>query len=321
MKATRAPAAFLAVIAALFTSSAASADELDAGFSDAAPPPFRAPAVPEGLYLVTDVYAGNVVASSGDTTTYTTATVRDIPGTYARVLDVVGSGALSEFDDRSFNGRARLSDGRPIAGTYYEDFVLTAAGFVSVNIVFFQDDSETRDAARPSPVATARTIARAATPTPSRAPASTAAPSSPASPVAIASTRPTQEPSPAPRPTPDSSPAPRVPVANAGVALAPDGPVLASLEVLRGRTIVLWPRVFADGIAVPLRSWRLVSGGGDVVAPGSGSSVDGCQMIWLAIPPDGAVSIVRFEMTSDALPGRVLSAAVSVTVRSPALLQ
>ena len=317
MKATRVPAALLVVIAALLTSSAASADELDAGFSDQAPPPFRAPAVPAGLYLVTDVYAGNVVASSGDTTTYTTATVRDVPGTYARVLDVVGSGALSEFDDRSFNGRARLSDGRPIAGTYYEDFVLTAAGFLSVNIVFFQDDAETREAARPSPTATARTIPRAATPAPSQPPATTAAPSppasssAPASPLAIAS----------PRPTTDPSPAPRVPVANAGVALAPDGPVLASLEVLRGRTIVLWPRAFADGIAVPLRSWRLVSGGGDLVSRGSGSSVDGSQMTWIAIPPDRAVSIVRFEVTSDALPGRVLSAALAVTVRSPALLQ
>ena len=122
-------------------------DRLDAGTIDRTPDP--APlVVPEGLHIVTDVYAGDVVTRSGDTTTYGTTTVSETPGTYARPIDVVGTGGESAYDGASLNGRARMSDGRPVAGTYYEDFVLTSSGFVSVNVVFFQDDSEThrRDA-------------------------------------------------------------------------------------------------------------------------------------------------------------------------------
>lgn len=313
MKRKPTAAFLLAPIAAMLCASPVSADELDAGSSDPTPPPFSAPAVPAGLYLVTDVYAGDVVDSSGNTTTYSTATVRDMPGTYARVIDVVGSGADSEFDDQSFNGRARLSDGRSIAGTYYEDFVLTAAGFVSVNIVFFQDDSETREAARPSPAATHGTTSGTSTPAPPPSFTSNVAPrATPSAPSPVTS----------PRPLP-TMPAPTVvrTVATAGVALASDGPVLASIEVLRGRTIQLWPRAFADGLAVPIRSWRLVSGGADRLSPISGSATEGCEVWWLSLPPDGARSVLRFEVTSDALPGRVMTASVSVTVRSPALLQ
>ncbi|HZP97333.1 MAG TPA: hypothetical protein VFC31_13520 [Candidatus Limnocylindria bacterium] len=98
-------------------------DDLDAGFGDPVPDP--APfAVPEGLYVVTDVYAGDVVTTAGDTTTYATETVHDTPGTYARVIDVVSSGSSSAFDGASFNGRAVLPDGRPVAGTYYDDMAL-----------------------------------------------------------------------------------------------------------------------------------------------------------------------------------------------------
>ncbi len=98
------------------------ADELSEG-SDPTPDP--APfVVPDGIYAVTDVYAGDVVSTSGNTTTYTTETVHDAPGTYARVVDVIGSGSSSFFDGSSFNARAVLPDGRPVAGTYYDDFVL-----------------------------------------------------------------------------------------------------------------------------------------------------------------------------------------------------
>jgi hypothetical protein len=256
---------------------------------------------------VTDVYAGEVVATSGNTTTYGTATAAETPGTYARVVDVVRSGAASAFDDHSFNGRARLSDGRAIAGTYYEDFVLTPGGFVAVNIVFFQDDSETREPARSSPA-------------PTRAPASSSTPAS------SANVRPTPAAVPSsvldPRPRPSATTAPPRPAAvTAGVALAPDGPVLGSIEVLRGRTLVLWPRAFADGVAVPIRSWRLVSGSADVIAPISGSGAEGCAASWLSLSPGGVPFVLRFEATSDALPGRVVTAAVTVSVRSPALLQ
>ena len=32
-----------------------------------------------------------------------------------------------------------------MAGTYYENYVLTEAGFIPVSIVFFQDDAELAD--------------------------------------------------------------------------------------------------------------------------------------------------------------------------------
>src|SRR6185503_17768973 len=133
--------------------------------------------VPPGLYLVTEVYAGSVATTSGATTTYLTVTVRATPGTYARLLAVVGTGVASVFDGRSFNGRGRLSDGRAIAGAYYETFVLTATGFVPVNIVFFQDDSETRAVIAPTaapPTSAAATPAPRATATPSAGPAAPA---------------------------------------------------------------------------------------------------------------------------------------------------
>jgi hypothetical protein len=302
-------AALLVAVASMLGASPARADELDAGLTDPTTPPFSAPPVPSGLHLVTDVYAGDVVSSSGNTTTYSTATVADVPGTYARVIDVVRSGAASEFDDRSFNGRARLSDGRSIAGTYYEDFVLTPTGFVSVNIVFFQDDRETSAAARSSPAPTS-------TPAPSSSPGSSAG----ARVVTGAAPSSTSQPDPRPR-LPEASSRPRATVATAGVALAPDGPVLGSIEILRGRAIVLWPRAFADGLPVPIRSWRLVSGVAEVLSPLSGSASEGCVAAWLSLPPDGAPAVLRFEVTSDALPGRVMTASLTVSVRSPALQQ
>jgi hypothetical protein len=308
MNAKHLGAGLLVAIMPLLCASPGRADELDAGFSEPTPPPLPVPLVPAGLYLVTDVYAGPVVASSGNTTTYSTATVPDVPGTYARVIDVVSSGGASAFDDRSFNGRARLSDGRSIAGTYYEDYVLTPSGFVSVNIVFFQDDSETRAAAQPSPAPTG-------TPTPSSLPAGSLSPrviSSAAPSTGVTDPRPL---------VPAKTRQPLVVVATAGVALASDGPVLGSIEVLRGRTIVLWPRAFVDGLAVPIRSWRLVSGGADRLSPLAGSAADGCVAAWLSLPPGGAPSVLRFEVASDALPGRVMIASLSVSVRSPALMQ
>jgi hypothetical protein len=105
------------------------------------------------------------------------------------------------------------------------------------------------------------------------------------------------------------------------VALAADGPVLGSIEVLRGRTVVLWPRAFSDGSAVPIRAWRLVSGSADLLSPLAGSAGEGCALAWLAPTSAGAPVVLRFEVTSDALPGRVMIASLSVTVRSPALLQ
>ena len=283
------------VLALIAGATSASADELDAGGGGPASTPTPI-AVPPGLYLVTDIYAGSVVVSNGGTTTYSTVTVRATPGTYARVLDVVGTGVASAYDGRSFNGRGRLTDGRLIAGTYYQTFVLMPVGFVAVNIVFFQDDSETRTLVAPTPVITAL-------PAPSSTPRAV--------------------PSIAPNPTPARTPfvpaptLPPLPVAAAGVSLASDGPTVASVEVLRGRRVQLWPRAFVDGIAVPVRSWRLTSGS-DGIARTTGTGSEPADAIWLvptAVPMD-----VRFEIVADAA-GRTLVASVSVIVRSPALLQ
>ena len=43
-------------------------------------------------------------------------------------------------------------------------------------------------------------------------------------------------------------------------------------------------------------------------------------MSWL-LPSSDAPQLVRFEVTSDTLPGRVLVATIAVTIRSPALIQ
>jgi hypothetical protein len=280
----------------------AAADELDPGIVEPRPTPI---VVPPGLYLVTDIYAGSVASTTGATTTYRTLTVRATPGTYARLLAVVGTGVASAFDGRSFNGRGRLSDGRSIAGAYYETFVLTPAGFVSVNIVFFQDDSETRALVAPT---SAPPSSAAATPAPL---ATTGASIRPAA----------TPPQPTPRPASTIPPPtmPPLPVAAAGVALAQGGPTLGAIDVLRGRTVHLWPRAFVDGVPVPVRDWRLVAGGADVVSRTNGSGAQPADVVWLA--PASIPVVLRFEVTSDAAPGRVIPASLTVTVRSPALLQ
>jgi hypothetical protein len=259
------------------------------------PAPF---VVPEGLYLVTDVYTGNAVTTSGNTTTYTTTTAHDTPGTYARVIDTVGTGVASAYDGSSMNGRMRLPDGRAVAGTYYQDYVLSSEGYVSVNIVFFQDDSITAALATPAPAP------------------STVAPVVAPSGLSAGAPRPT----PMPVPT-AAAPTPRPVVVTAGVALGETAPVLASIEVLRGRQVALWPRAFVDGAPVRVSSWRLVAGPIDVVSRRAGDGAVPCVATWLILPAAGATSSIRFEITTDAAPGRVLVATISVLVRSPALEQ
>jgi hypothetical protein len=285
-------------------------DELD--IDGPATPSDPAPLViPDGLYLVTDIYTGDVVTSVGPTTTYTTETAHETPGTYARVVDVVRSGDDSAFDGASFNGRARLADGRLVAGTYYEDFVLTPGGFLSVNIVFFQDDSETHAAvvhtSEPTPGPSASSIPLVA-PDPALP---TARPSnaggSPATPEPTDERRPVSGPTAAPR------------TMSAAVALAPTGPSLTAIEVLRGRPVHLWLRAFADGVPVAVRSWRLVSGAADVTSRREGTGADPCDAQWLTLPPLGTVAVLSFEVTTDAAPGRVLTTMLRVAVRSPAL--
>lgn len=256
--------------------------------------------VPEGVYYVTDTYVRDLVATTDATTTYSTTTVHESTGTYARVIDTVNTGATSPFDGMAFNGRGALSDGRSLGGTYYEDFVLTASGYVPVNIVFFQDDSETRRSVAvlsPSPSATAA--------------APTAAP-------AIGSTSPMgRQPTPSPRPQPTIAPAGAT--LRAGIALASDGPTLPSAEVLRGRLIQFWPRVFANDAAVPIRSWRLVSVQPDRVSAISGGN-DPLAAQWIQMPAAGVRWSLRFEIFTDVAPMERLEAQIAITVRSPALI-
>lgn len=268
------------------------------------PAPF---VVPPGLYYVTDTYVGDVVATDGATTTYSTTTVHESTGTYARVIDVVDTGASSAFDGAAFNGRGALTDGRALAGTYYENFVLTASGYVPVSIVFFQDDSESRRrASAPSPTPPPSTPV--ATPPPAQTP-----------PPAGGSVAPRNVLTPVPsfRPAPPiAQPAPRL---RAGVALAPDGATLPSAEVLRGRLVHFWPRAFANDVAAPVRSWRLVSAQPDRISASSGRD-EPLAAQWLQMPAREVRWSLRFEIFTELAPAERLEAEISIIVRSPALV-
>jgi hypothetical protein len=263
--------------------------------------------VPAGLYYVTDTYVGDVVATNGGTTTYSTTTVHESTGTYARVIDNVATGASSSFDGSSFNGRGALTDGRALAGTYYENFVLTASGYVPVSIVFFQDDSESR---RRGAVAS---------PTPASSAPATSTPTATAAPArGPVTSRGVATPAPSFQPKAPPTPPAHVPL-RAGVALAPDGPTLASAEVLRGRLVHFWPQAFANDVAVPIRSWRLVSAQPDRISAVSGD-VEPLAAQWIQMPAAGVRWSLRFEVYTERAPTERLEAQISVTVRSPALI-
>lgn len=267
--------------------------------------------VPAGLYYVTDTYVGDVVATTGATTTYSTTTVHESTGTFARVLDTVDTGAASAFDGAAFNGRGARSDGQAIAGTYYENFVLTPDGYAPVSIVFFQDDSEARRATTSSPPPSSP-------PPPWPSPAVTM-PRPTASPSAVdaAASRGSLAP-PSYRPRLSTAP-PVARTLRAGIALAPDGPTLAAAEVLRGRLVHLWPRAFDSGVPTPIRSWRLLSAQPDYVSAVSGSG-EPLAARWIQMPPSGVRWSLRFEIFTELEPTRRLEAEISITVRSPALI-
>ena len=300
-------AAMLATAFTLFSSVSADARDPFSDESRSLPPIVEqsddavAFVVPAGLYYVTDTYVGNVVATSGATTTYSTTTVHESTGTYARVIDAVDTGSSSAFDGASFNGRGALTDGRALAGTYYENFVLTTNGYVPVSIVFFQDDSESRR--------------RASAPSPSPAPSAPVATSVPGG-GALAS-RAVVTASPSFKPTTPIAPA--APKLRAGVALASDGATLGSAEVLRGRLVHFWPRAFANDVAVPIRSWRLVSVQPDRISANSGNN-EPLAAQWIQMPASGVRWSLRFEIFTELAPRERLEAEISITVRSPALI-
>lgn len=263
------------------------------------PPPFVLPAAesfapPTGIYLVTDAYTGDYVSHDGPVTTYGTATVHGPTDSYARVIDSVATGAGSIFDGTAFNGRSALTDGRPVAGTYYENFFLTDAGFVSFGIVFFQDDAETAvpvPVAVPAPVAAP--VARPLVPpiAPPAPPISTPGPVGAVVPqVEAPASRPISIPSvPEPLPT-------------------------ARVEVLRGRRVAIWlTRLPADA------AWHFTGGEAIVLGPRDGAASDPFVARWDRLAAPGATWTLRFEVTAAGAPARTL--AIEVAVRSPGLVE
>jgi hypothetical protein len=252
-------------------------------------------APPDGVYLVTETYAGDSVIQSGAITTYTTATIHETTGSYARVLESVGTGGSSAYDGAAFNGRAALTDGRAVAGTYYENYIRTDWGFVPVSVVFFQDDAE---------------VARAAAP-------SAPTPTSPASPAVI---------SPVTLVLP-VTPGAALPIAPATGAVTPvaDPPAVRSpapsstlladraLEVLRGRRIAI---ALAGS---DVRAWRYVSGGAVALGALSGTAADPFIARWDSLAPAGSAWVLRFLV--DYADGTSHDLSIRVTVRAPGLVE
>jgi len=248
-------------------------------------------APPPGIYLVTETYAGDSVARSGPLTTYTTETVHETTGSYARVLETVATGGSSAYDGAAFNGRAALTDGRSVAGTYYENYIWTDAGFMPVSVVFFQDDSEiareqSRARAEPSPVVTAQ---------PSPAPSSRVG-------TAVTPTSP-------PPVRGDPVPAPPTPSPVRASVPLPD----RSIEVLRGR------RTAISFLGDDVRWWRFLSGEGVALGAIAGTAADPFIARWDALAPFGAIWVVRFVVGY--ADGTTHERVVRVAVRAPGLVE
>lgn len=278
--------------------------------------------VPDGIHYVTETYTGQTVTTEGRTTTYATSTIDHSPGTWARAVDTVTTGAPSAFDGRSFNGRTTMADGTRVAGTYYENFVLIDGRFVSVSYVFFQDDSLTtapdrgRARATESRPADRVTVTVAAATTETATTGTTFDVEGPRTvsdgyplvvPVAVLE--------------PDRVILERGPVTSTrprgGVAPAPGASSwIGRLEVLRGRATSWWLRAADERGAIPVRSWRLVSGGPEG-ATRSGSGSDPFVATWLRLAPAGTAYTLRFELVTDE---GAADATVDVVVRSPALV-
>lgn len=283
-----------------------------------APPPPPVAVAPSGIYYVTEVYVADIVTVSGPLTTYATATIADTPGTYARVADTVGTGGWSPFDGAAFNGRASLGDGRQVAGTYYENFVISNGSFVPVSVVFFQDDADL--AATPAPTPTPAPL-----PTPTPASVPTPAPALAASPRPTSTTAPLATPAAAPVPVAPPTAPPsvrRIPVLRPGIASSPLGDAAFSVEVLRARAIVLWLRAVADGVTVPVSTWQVVAGEHTALGALSGGGDEPFRARWDAVTRPGTSWFLRVAVTV-VVDGISYPATgdVAVVVRSPALVR
>ena len=265
------------------------------------PTPTAAPAqLPPDLYRVTEVYVANVVTRVGDNTSYSTATQHQVTNTYARVLDQVGTGSRSAYDGAAFNGRAILSNGTPVAGTYYQNYIFDGTTYRPVSIVFFQDDSEV---AR-------RRAQRAPLPTPApvvRLPA--------ASPTALPAPRPVVPPA-----TPRVTPAASVGPITIGVDPTGGGAVLDRVEVARGATYALRVNIRGAGT---LLSWMVVAGVNDASnAPGWHDPNAPLAGQWLRLAPPAQPWTIALRARV-ATPAGVVErdGSIAVWVRSPAVVE
>ncbi len=251
---------------------------------------------PAGIYLVTETYVDDVVTRSGPATVYSTETVHESTGSYARVLETVVTGSRSDFDGAAFNGRAAMADGRSVAGTYYENYIRTDAGFIPVSVVFFQDDLEIARASQGStPVAPART--------PPTAPA--VAPVAPKGAVTPAIDLPADRTSPAPvrersEPAAPSQPAP---------GPMPD----RALEVLRARRIAI--SFLEPGVV----RWRFSDGEAVILGPAGGDASQRFVGRWDRLPPTGGIWVTRFTLEFGDGTARELT--IRVSVRAPGLVE
>ena len=269
-------------------------DGSDSGWPVSSWTPEPAPVAPPlGIYLVTETYASDSVTRAGAMTTYSTETVHEITGSYARVLESVATGGSSSYDGAAFNGRAALTDGRAVAGTYYENYVRTDGGFIPISVVFFQDDSEIARASR------------GALQLPVAPPA--------AAPVTLVIPQVIPLPSPGGSVTPvidRPDPVPAAPVR----AATPASTLLAdrSIEVLRGRRVTL-----SFG-GQDVRAWRYLSGEALSMGALAGTALEPFVARWDRLAPNAAW-IVRFVV--DYADGTSHELVVRVAVRSPGLVE
>ncbi len=262
---------------------------------------------PEGIYLVNETYVDDVVSHNGAVTTYATETVHEITGSYARVLESVPTGAWSGYDGSAFNGRAALTDGRAVAGTYYENYVRTDAGFLAVSIVFFQDDIEVARASQAAAqVPQGRSVPPAATvdapavppqPAPLAPPIGSVDPRVDAGPLRRDPDPIRRDPDPVRRPDPSASPS------------LPG----MTLEVLRARRAAI---TFTYPGAV---GWRFISGEGVALGRVSGGTADRFIARWDRLAPVGGAWLDRFQV--DFADGTTRELMVRVAVRAPGLVE
>lgn len=266
-----------------------------------------------GLHSVSQVWAGDVVTRTGPVTTYTSNTIQQNPGTYAKQVATVSTGQKSAYDASLSNQRLTLTDGRAVSGDIYANYVWTGSTMRLDRFVFFHDDLEIarQAAARPAatPLPTPSPTPRPAAPPP--APAPTAAPV-----VVVVTPRPA-----VPSPPPTVTPRPRS--VTAYVALSAQGDALSRIEVLRGRRVDLWLRALVDGTSGRVSSWTLAAGEVTALGPVAGGGDQPLAAMWDEVTASGPPFQLRFIVTVDVSGEgqRRLDATIDVVVRSPAIVE